>query len=155
MSITERLSELNISLPEVAAPVANFVPYVISGNQVVISGTLPIKDGKPQGIGKVGDDMSEDDAVDVARLCGINILAVVKKACDGDFSKVKRCVKLGIFVNATPDFTGHPKIANGISDLMVDVFGKEIGSHARFAVGAGGLPFGVAVEVDAVFELVE
>ena len=153
MTIDKRLASLKISLPDVAAPVANFVPYVVCGSQVFISGTLPIKDGKPSGIGVVGADMNEDDAVDVARLCGINILAVIRKACGGDLERVKKCVKLGIFVNATPDFTAHPKIANGVSDLMVDVLGKEIGSHARFAVGAAGLPFGVAVEVDAVFEI--
>ncbi len=153
MTIADRLASLQITLPDVPAPVANFVPYVISGNQVIISGTLPIKDGKPQGIGKLGDTINEEDAVEVARLCGINILAVVQKACGGDLERVARCVKLGIFVNATPDFTAHPQIANGVSDLMVDVFGKDIGSHARFAVGAAGLPFGVAVEVDAIFEI--
>jgi enamine deaminase RidA (YjgF/YER057c/UK114 family) len=153
MPIEQRLHELNIELPEVAMPAANYVPYVCSGHLVFISGTLPMKDGKPQGIGKVGAGISEEQAAEVAHTCGINILAVLKKACDGDLSRVVQCVKLGIFVNATPEFTAHPKVANGVSDLMVAVFGKEIGSHARFAVGASGLPFGVAVEVDAVFEI--
>jgi enamine deaminase RidA (YjgF/YER057c/UK114 family) len=153
MSAEQRLTELKITLPEVAMPAANYVPSVTSGNMVFISGTLPMKDGKPQGVGKVGSEISEAEAAEVARLCGINILAVLKKACGGDLSKVVQCVKLGIFVNATPEFTAHPKVANGVSDLMVDVFGKEKGSHARFAVGAGGLPFGVAVEVDATFEI--
>ncbi len=153
MSIEQRLSSLSITLPEVAMPAANYVPSITTGNLVFISGTLPMKDGKPQGIGKVGAELDEAGAAEIARLCGINILAVLKKACDGDLERVKQCVKLGIFVNATPEFTAHPKVANGASDLMVEVFGKEIGSHARFAVGAGGLPFGVAVEVEATFEI--
>jgi enamine deaminase RidA (YjgF/YER057c/UK114 family) len=153
MSIEQRLRELNIILPEVALPAANYVPYVKSGHLVFISGTLPMKDGKPHGVGKVGTDMNEEEAAEVARLCGINILAALKKACDGDLGRVVQCVKLGIFVNADPHFNAHPKVANGVSDLMVAVFGKDIGSHARFAVGAGGLPFGVAVEVDAIFEV--
>jgi enamine deaminase RidA (YjgF/YER057c/UK114 family) len=153
MSIAQQLTSMNITLPEVATPAANYVPYTISGNLVFISGTLPMKDGKPQGIGKVGEGFTESEAADIARLCGINILAVLDKACGHDLDRVVKCVKLGIFVNATPDFTAHPKVANGVSDLMVEVFGKEIGSHARFAVGASGLPFGVSVEVDALFQI--
>jgi enamine deaminase RidA (YjgF/YER057c/UK114 family) len=153
MSIEQRLHELKIALPEVAMPAANYVPYVQSGHLVFISGTLPMKDGKPYGVGKVGADISEAEATDIARLCGINILAALKKACDGDLDRVVQCVKLGIFVNATPEFTMHPKVANGVSDLMVAVLGKDIGSHARFAVGVASLPFNVAVEVDAVFEI--
>jgi enamine deaminase RidA (YjgF/YER057c/UK114 family) len=153
MNIEARLQELAIELPKVAAPVANFVPYVITGNLVMVSGTLPIERGELVGKGKVGDNITTDEAAAIARVCGINILAVIKKACGGDLSRVKRVVKLGIFVNSTAEFTDQPKVANGVSDLMVEVFGKEIGAHARFAVGAGSLPFGVAVEVDATFEI--
>ena len=151
-TIENRLSELGITLPEPAAPVANYVAYVISGNLVFVSGQVTIG---PDGIeyqGKVGDDISVDDAVKAARLCAINILAQVKAACDGDLERVRHCVKLGGFVNSTPDFTDHPKVINGASDLMVDVLGDR-GKHARFAVGAGSLPLNVAVEVDAVFEI--
>ncbi len=152
-TIEQRLNSLGITLPDVATPAANYVPHVAIGQQVFISGTLPMKDGSPQGIAKVGADMTTEEAVQIARLCGINILAVLRKACGGELERVRQCVKLGIFVNATPEFTEHPKVANGVSDLMVEVFGKDIGSHARFAVGASGLPFGVAVEVDAIFAI--
>ena len=151
-TIENRLSELGITLPEPAAPVANYVAYVVSGNLVFVSGQVTIG---PDGIeyqGKVGDDISVDDAVKAARLCAINILSQVKAACGGDLERVRRCVKLGGFVNSTPEFTDHPKVINGASDLMVDVLGDR-GKHARFAVGAGSLPLNVAVEVDAVFEI--
>jgi enamine deaminase RidA (YjgF/YER057c/UK114 family) len=153
MSIQKRLSELNIELPKVTAPAANYVPFTKVGNLVFVSGTLPVINGEFQGVGKVGENISIEDAIKTARCCGLNILAHLSNACDGNLDKVKKCVKLGIFVNATPNFTEHPKIANGASDLMVEVFGKEIGSHSRFAVGASGLPFGVSVEVEAIFEL--
>ena len=151
-TIENRLSELGITLPEPAAPVANYVAYVVSGNLVFVSGQVTIG---PDGIeyqGKVGDDISVDDAVKAARLCAINILSQVKAACGGDLERVRRCVKLGGFVNSTPEFTDHPKVINGASDLMVDALGDR-GKHARFAVGAGSLPLNVAVEVDAVFEI--
>ena len=151
-TIENRLSELGITLPEPAAPVANYVAYVVSGNLVFVSGQVTIG---PDGIeyqGKVGDDISVDDAVKAARLCAINILSQVKAACGGDLERVRRCVKLGGFVNSVPEFTDHPKVINGASDLMVDVLGDR-GKHARFAVGAGSLPLNVAVEVDAVFEI--
>lgn len=153
MSITARIKELGITLPELAAPAANYSAYVTSGNHVFISGTLPIVDGTIEGKGKVGDTVSTEEAVTIARICGINIISTLQQACQGDLEKVVRCVKIGVFVNATPDYTDHPKVANGVSDLMVDVFGAEAGTHSRFAVGAGSLPFGVAVEVEAIFEL--
>lgn len=149
----ERIKELGFELPEASMPAANYVPYVISGNQVIISGQLPMKGGKPQDIGKVGREISLEQAQMTAKQCGLNILAHLEKACGGDLSKVKRCLRLGVFVNSTDDFTDQPKVANGVSDMMVDVFGKEKGAHARFAVGVAQLPFGVAVEVDAVFEI--
>lgn len=152
-NIAKKLVDNQIELPKVSAPAANYVPYIISGNLAYISGTLPMLDGKFQGVGKVGDTISLEEAIKTARTCGLNILAHLQNACGGNLDKVKRCVKLGIFVNATGDFTDHPKVANGVSDLMVEIFGKEAGSHARFAVGASGLPFGVSVEVEAIFEL--
>ena len=151
-TIEDRLIELGITLPEPAAPVANYVPYVITGNLVFISGQVTLGPDGFEYQGKVGDDISTDDAVKAARLCAINILSQVKAACNGDLERVRRCIKLGGFVNSTPEFTDHPKVINGASDLMVDVLGDR-GKHARFAVGAGSLPLNVAVEVDAVFEI--
>ena len=150
--INEKLKSLNITLPEAAAPVANYVGFVKSGNQVLVSGQLPLEAGKLQFIGKVGSEISVDDAKKAARLCAINLLAQVKSACDGDLERVVRCVKLGIFVNGDANFKDHPAVANGASDLIAEVFG-DAGKHARAAVGSGSLPFGVAVEVDAIFEI--
>ena len=152
MPIEQTLQSLNIQLPVAATPAANYIPYVISGNLVFISGQLPMKDGKPQDIGKVGKEFTVEQAQHTARQCGINILSQLKAACGGDFDRVKRCVRLGVFVASAPGFTDQPKVANGVSDLMVAVFG-EAGKHARAAVGVPELPFGVAVEVDAVFEI--
>lgn len=151
--VDAKLASLGITLPPSVLPAANYVPYAVSGNLVSISGQLPMKDGKPQDIGKVGKDISLEQAQGTARLCGINILSHLKAACGGDLSKVKRCVRMGIFVNSTEDFTDQPKVANGVSDMMVEIFGKEIGSHSRAAVGVAQLPFGVAVEVEALFEI--
>lgn len=150
--IEKRLATLGIQLPEPAVPVASYVPYVISGNLVFVSGQLPMKDGKPQDIGKVGKEFTVEQAQGSAALCGINILSQLKAACGGNLDRVKRCIRLGVFVNSTESFTDQPKVANGVSDLMVGVFG-DAGKHSRAAVGVGQLPFGVAVEVDAVFEI--
>jgi len=150
--IEANLKALNINLPAPLAPVANYVGFVKSGNQVFISGQLPIENGEVKFIGKVGSKVSPEDAKKAARLCAINLLAQVKMACDGDLERVVRCVKLGVFVNADADFTDHPLVANGASDLMVEVLG-DAGKHARAAVGSGSLPRGVAVEVDAIFEI--
>lgn len=152
-AIDTALASLAITLPASVLPAANYVPYVVSGNMVSISGQLPMKDGKPQDIGKVGKDISIEQAQGTAKLCGINILSHLKAACGGDLSRVKRCVRLGVFVNSTEDFTDQPKVANGVSDMMVAIFGKEIGAHSRAAVGVAQLPFGVAVEVEALFEI--
>ena len=115
-----------------------------------MSGQVPVVDGKLEYRGKVGRDFDVDQAAACARVVGINILAAVKAACDGDLERVVRCVKLGGFVNCAPDFLEHPAVINGCSDLMVEVLGDR-GRHARFAVGAPSLPFGVAVEIDAIF----
>lgn len=150
--IEAKLSSLGISLPTPAAPVANYVGFVKSGNTVFVSGQLPIEAGKMQFVGKVGSEISAEDAKKAARLCAINILAQLKVACEGDLERVTKCVKLGIFVNGEANFKDHPAVANGASDLMVEVLG-DAGKHARAAVGSGSLPFGVSVEVDAIFEV--
>lgn len=147
-----KLSKLNVTLPTPASPVANYVGFVKSGNLVFISGQLPLENGKLQGIGKVGKEISIDDAKKYARLCAINVLAQLKVACNGNLDNVEQCVKLGIFVNGDADFKDHPAVANGASDLIAEVF-ADAGKHARAAVGSGSLPFGVAVEVDAIFAI--
>ncbi|MEM8985266.1 MAG: RidA family protein [Pseudomonadota bacterium] len=149
-SIETRLADLGITLPEPAAPVANYVPFVVSGDLVFISGQVSFA---PDGLitGKVGRDVSIDDAVVAARWCGINLIAQLKAACE-DLARLKRVVRLGGFVNATDDFTDHPKVINGASDLMVDVF-EDAGRHSRAAVGAPSLPLNAAVEIDGVFEI--
>ncbi len=152
-AIDARLRELGIDLPQAAAPAANYVPYVISGNLVFIAGQVTFWNGELKFIGKVGADYSVDEGQAAARLVGLNIIAQVKAACAGDLDRVRRCVKLGGFVNCPADFTGQPQVINGASDLMVDVFGDK-GRHARFAVGASVLPMNVAVEIDAVFEII-
>ncbi len=149
--IDDKLAELGIELPEAAAPAANYVPFCISGNLIFISGQLPMKDGSFAYQGKLGSDISQDQGIEAAKLCAIGIIAQAKAALDGDLDRVVRIVKLGGFVNATSDFTNHPKVINGASDLMVEVFGDK-GRHSRFAMGAGSLPLGVSVEIDAVVE---
>ncbi len=151
-TIESKIASLGYTLPVVSAPAANYVPFTQSGNLIFLSGTLPMKDGKPQFIGKLGADVSLEQGQECARLCGLNILAHLKNACGGNLDKVKKLVRMGIFVASANGFTDQPKVANGVSDLMVGVFG-DAGRHARFAVGVSELPFGVAVEVDATFEV--
>jgi enamine deaminase RidA (YjgF/YER057c/UK114 family) len=150
--IDARLKELGIELPTPPAPVASYVPYVVSGNLVYISGQVTMGPKGLEYVGRVGADVSLDDAKAAARLCAINVIAQVKAACGGDLDRVTRCVKVGVFVNSVADFTQHPEVANGASDLFMAVFG-DAGKHARAAVGAGSLPRGVACEVEAVFEI--
>ena len=151
-TVDARLSELGITLPEAAAPVANYVGYVKTGNLVFVSGQITLKDGKPMYLGKLGAEISLEDGQSAATLCAINIVAQLKAACDGDLDRVRRVVKLGGFVNSTPEFTDQSKVINGASDLMVAVFGDN-GKHARAAVSVASLPLGVSVEVDAVVEI--
>jgi enamine deaminase RidA (YjgF/YER057c/UK114 family) len=150
--IEARLKELGIELPLPGVPVANYVPYTISGNLVFISGQLCQWNGELRHIGKLGAGIAIADGQAAARLCALNILAHLRTACGGDLDRVRRCVRLGGFVNCTPEFTGMPQIVNGASDLMVEVFG-DLGRHARAAVGVSSLPGGVAVEVEAIFEI--
>jgi len=150
--IDNRLKALGVDLPTPAKPVANYVPFVKTGNLVYISGQVPNLHGELKFIGRVGKEISLEDAKKAARLCGVNILAHLKTACEGDLDKVVRCVKLVGFVNAVEAYPQQPEVVNGCSDLMVEVFGDK-GRHARSAVGAGSLPRNVAVEVEAVFEV--
>jgi enamine deaminase RidA (YjgF/YER057c/UK114 family) len=150
--IEAKLQSLGIKLPEAAAPVANYVGFVKSGNMVFISGQLPLENGELKFVGKVGNEISAAQAKEAAKICAINILAQLKAACGGDLERVTKCVKLGIFVNAEPYFNDHPAVANGASDFIVEVLG-DAGKHARAAVGSGSLPRGVSVEVDAIFEI--
>ena len=150
--IETRLAELGIILPQPANPAANYVPYVVSGKLVFIAGQIPFWNGDILHIGKVGVEFDVDDATKAAEVCGLNIIAQLKEACGGDLDRVTRCVKIGVFVNCVDGFAQQPQVANGVSDLMVRVFG-ESGRHARFAVGANALPRNVATEADAVFEI--
>ena len=148
--IARRLDELGIVLPQPAPPVANYVPFVKADDTIYISGQLPMVDGKPALIGRLGADVSIDDGREAARICAINIVAQLREALGGNLDRVKRCVKLGGFVACAPDFTDHPAVVNGASDLIVEIFG-DAGRHARFAVGVASLPLGAAVEIDAIF----
>jgi len=149
-SFDQRLASLKIILPEPEQAVANYAPYVIVGDMVIISGQLPLQGGDVAFKGKVGQGLSLEEGQAAARLCAINILTQLKAACSGDLARVKRCVRLGGFVNCGPDFTDQPKVINGASDLMIDVFGNA-GRHARAAVGVNALPLGAAVEIEATF----
>jgi enamine deaminase RidA (YjgF/YER057c/UK114 family) len=146
-----RLEELGLTLPPAAAPVASYVPAVEAGGMLHLSGQLPFRDGQVV-TGRLGEDTDLEGGQEAARLCGMMVVAQIKAALGGDLSRVKRIVKLGVFVNSAPGFTDQPKVANGASDLMVALFG-EAGRHARAAVGVAALPLGAAVEVDAVVEL--
>lgn len=151
-TVDARLKQLGVEIPTPAAPVANYVGFVKSGNLVFVSGQVTMQGGKPQFIGKLGREISTEQGQEAAKLCAINIVAQLKAACEGDLDRVERIVKLGGFVNSTPDFTDQPKVINGASDFMVAVFGDK-GRHARAAVSAGSLPLGVAVEIDCIAEI--
>ena len=150
MSIESNLEKSGLVLPQASIPVANYVPCVVSGNMLYVSGQLPARDGQMMK-GTLGKDVSIEQGRAAAELCALNILAQAKAAL-GSLDRIKRCVKLGVFVASTPDFFDHPKIANGASDTMVNAMG-DAGKHARFALGVAALPFGVSVEVDAIFEI--
>ncbi|MFN7113854.1 MAG: RidA family protein [Alphaproteobacteria bacterium] len=151
-AIQERLQSLGVTLPTPAAPVANYVPFVMSGKTLYISGQLPVGLDGQMVKGQLGRDATLEQGQDAARLCAVNILAQANAALEGDLSRIARCVKLGGFVSSTSDFFDHPKVINSASDLIVGVL-SDAGRHARFAVGVAALPFGAAVEVDAIFEL--
>lgn len=150
--IDQRLAERGIVLPPPMRAVANYAPYTVTGAHVWIAGQGPFLDGAPHYNGRLGETLTVEDGRAGARIVGLNVLAQLKAACGGDLDRVVRCAKLGGFVNATPDFTQHPEVINGASELMIEVFG-EAGRHARFAVGVPALPMGTSVEIDAIFEI--
>ena len=152
MNFEDKIKELQIELPEAKAPVGSYVATKIVGNLLYVSGQISINLKGELIKGKVGKDLSTDDAYKAAERCGLSIVAQVKKACEGDLAKVKSCIKLTGFVNSTEDFTEQPKVINGASDLIASIFG-DAGMHTRAAVSTNSLPLGVSVEVDAIFEL--
>lgn len=149
--IEARLAELGVTLPDAPAPAANYVPFVAVGSLVHVSGQISQGPGG-QIKGRLGADMTVEEGAAAARACAISLLAQVRKACGGDFSRLVRAVKLTGFVNSTPDFTDQPKVINGASDFLVAALG-DAGRHARSAVSAASLPFGVAVEIEGIFEI--
>ena len=150
-TIESRLAELGVTLPDAPAPAANYVPFVVVGNLVHVSGQISA-DASGQIKGKLGADMTVEAGAAAAKACAISLLAQLKRACEGDLSRLVRVVKLVGFVNSTPDFTDQPKVINGASDFLVAALG-DAGRHARSAVSAASLPFGVAVEIEAIFEI--
>ena len=152
MSFEDKIKELNIKLPEAKAPAGNYVATKISGKLLYISGQISIDEKGELIKGKVGKDLDTDKAYQAAKRCGLSIITQAKNACNGDLSKIKTCIKLTGFVNSTETFIEQPKVINGASDLMASIFG-EAGMHTRAAVSTNSLPLGVAVEIDAIFEL--
>ena len=152
MSFEKKIQELNILLPEAKAPVGSYVATKITGKLLFISGQISIANNGDLIKGKLGRELKTEEGYDAAKRCGLSIISQVKKACDGDLSKIKSCIKLTGFVNSTEDYIEQPKVINGASDLIVSIFG-EAGMHTRAAVSTNSLPLGVSVEVDAIFEL--
>ena len=152
MNFEEKINELKIKLPEAKAPVGSYVATKISGKLLFISGQISISENGDLIKGKVGKDLTTDEAYQAAKRCGLSIVSQVKEACGGDLSKIRSCIKLTGFVNSTDDFIEQPKVINGASDLVASIFG-DAGMHTRAAVSTNSLPLGVSVEVDAIFEL--
>ena len=152
MNFEEKIKELKIELPEAKAPVGSYVASKVSGNMLFISGQISISANGELIKGKLGRELKTDEGYEAAKRCGLSIVAQVKKACNGDLSKIKSCIKLTGFVNSTEDFIEQPKVINGASDLIASVFG-DAGMHTRAAISTNSLPLGVSVEVDAIFEL--
>lgn len=148
-----RLAELGITLPAPAKPVASYVGFRVIDGMVTVSGQLPMRDGEVVHTGLLGESASLEDGQAAARLCAINLLAQLREACGGDLSRVAAVVRLGGFVASTPAFRDHPKVVNAASDLMAEVFGEEVGSHARAAVGVAALPLGASVEIEGLFQI--
>ena len=153
MHIFEKnIKDLDLNIPDMATPVANYVPYKIFDKILYVSGQAPSKEGSLIYIGKVGEEITEEDGVKAAELCCINIIAALKSAINSDWEKLEEFIKLGGFVNCNANFTNHPKIINGASDLLVKIFGEQ-GKHARFAVGSNSLPMNISVEIDAIIKI--
>ncbi len=152
MTFDQKIKELNINLPEAAAPAGSYVATKISGKMLFISGQISIDENGKLIKGKLGKDLNTEEGYTAAKRCALNIVAQAKKACGDDLSKIKSCIKLTGFVNSIDDFIEQPKVINGASDLIASIFGDR-GMHTRAAISSNSLPLGVAVEVDAIFEL--
>lgn len=150
--IDARLAQLGIELPAPPVPVASYLPYVVTGNLVVVAGQVTLVDGALKYAGRLGDSLSVEDGEAATRLCALNVLAQLRAACGGDLDKVRQVVRLNAFFNATPDFRDHPRVMNAASDLMAEIFGDS-GRHTRVGVGVTSLPLGAGVELDGVFEI--
>ena len=150
--IDARLKELGLDIPTPAAPAANYVPFVTSGRQVFLAGQITLWNGELKHVGKLGAGLDIKEGQAAARICALNLIAQAKAACGGELDRLVRWVKINGFVNSAADFTDQAKVMNGASDLLVEVFGER-GRHARAAVGVASLPFGVAVEIDGIFEI--
>ena len=148
----KNIKNLGINIPELSIPVANYVPYKVVNNILYVSGQAPVLNGKLIYLGKVGIDISIEDGIEAARICCLNILAAIKHSIDCNWDRFGEIIKIGGFVNSNPDFTDHPKIINGASDLLVSIFGDK-GKHTRFAVGSNSLPLNIAVEIEAIIQL--
>jgi len=151
-SLSDRVAQLGLNLPQPGQPIANYVNYVISQNQLFISGQIPLQDGKPAFIGRLGDSLDETQGAQAAELAALGLLAQLGHALDDDLSHLVRIVRLGVFVASSADFQRQGAVANGASNLLVNALGDK-GRHARTAIGVASLPSGVAVEIDAIFEL--
>jgi enamine deaminase RidA (YjgF/YER057c/UK114 family) len=151
-TIESRLSDMGITIPQPAAPLAAYVGHVVHNGIVIVSGQLPLVDGALSQTGLLGAGVSVEEGAAAAKVCAINILAQVKIACGGDLERIERCIRLGGFVASTPDFTDHPKVINGASEFMGEVLAEK-GAHARAAVGVAALPLNASVEVEATFAI--
>lgn len=152
--IDKKINELKLILPKVASPIANYVPYKILKNTLYISGQGPIKDGKLLYEGKVGDNLTIENGIEAAKLCCLNILSIIKHACNDNWDLLDEVVKIGGFVNCTNDFKEQPLVINGASNMLVEILGEK-GRHSRFAVGTNSLPLNMAVEIEAIVSLVD
>ncbi|MEQ1775576.1 MAG: RidA family protein, partial [Burkholderiales bacterium] len=151
-SIDERLAKLGVTLPDAPTPAANYLPYIITGNQVLIAGQAAVVDGKHKFVGRLGAEVSVAEGKEAARLAAINVLAQVKAACNGDWNKLARCLRICGYLNATPEFADHPQVLDGASDFLVSVLG-DAGKHVRSVLGASSLRSRTALVIDAVFEI--
>ena len=151
--IDRKINELKLILPKIASPIANYVPYKICNKMLYVSGQGPVRDGKLIYEGKVGDNLTIEDGIEAAKLCCLNILSIIKHACDDNWNFFNEVVKIGGFVNCTSDFKEQPKIINGASNMLVEILGEK-GRHSRFAIGTNSLPLNMAVEIEAVVSLI-
>ena len=150
--IDKKINDMGLILPEVASPVANYVPYKIHNDILYISGQGPIKNGKILYQGKIGDNLTINDGIEAAKICCLNILSIIKHACNNDWDHFKEIIKIGGFVNSSDNFSEHPKVINGASNMLVEILGEK-GKHTRFAVGSNSLPLNMSVEIEAMISI--